>query len=63
MDKAANEEVVADARARIRRLPQFQVVDVHGSNHYLFLQHPREVAEGMRKFLATESASPSPNER
>src|SRR5262249_49991956 len=39
--------VVADSRARIRRLPQYHVVDVHGSNHYVFLQHPREVAQAM----------------
>jgi non-heme chloroperoxidase len=57
------QSVVADAQARIGRLPQFQIVDVHGSNHYVFLQHPREVAEAMRKFLATESASPSRNDR
>ena len=43
--------VVADSRTRVGRLPQFQVVDVHGSNHYVFLQHPREVAEAMRTFL------------
>jgi len=55
--------VVADSRARVGQLPQFQVVDVHGSNHYVFLQHPREVAEAMRKFLPMESASPIPNER
>lgn len=55
--------VVADAQARIERLPQFHIVDVHGSNHYLFLQHPREVVEAMRKFLATESASPRRSDR
>jgi pimeloyl-ACP methyl ester carboxylesterase len=55
--------VAADSRARIGRLPQYQVVDLHGSNHYVFLQHPRDVAEAMRTFLATESASPNPNER
>jgi pimeloyl-ACP methyl ester carboxylesterase len=44
--------VVADARARMKQLPQFHIVDVHGSNHYLFLQHPREVAAAMRTFLA-----------
>lgn len=55
--------VVADSRARIGRLPQFQLVDVHGSNHYVFLQHPREVAGAIRTFLATEFASPRPNER
>jgi hypothetical protein len=55
--------VVADSRARMAQLPRFQVVDVHGSNHYVFLQHPREVAEAMRKFLPMESASSSPNKR
>jgi hypothetical protein len=55
--------VVADSRARIERLPRFQIVSVHGSNHYVFLQHPREVAQAMWTFLATKSASPRPNER
>jgi pimeloyl-ACP methyl ester carboxylesterase len=55
--------VVADSRARMGPLPRFQVVDVHGSNHYVFLQHPREVVEAMRKFLPMESASSSPNKR
>jgi len=45
--------VVADSRARIARLPQFQIIDVRGSNHHVFLQHPREVAEAMRTFLGT----------
>jgi non-heme chloroperoxidase len=45
--------VVADSRSRIGRLPQYDVVDVHGSNHYVFLQHPREVTEAMRTFLGT----------
>jgi pimeloyl-ACP methyl ester carboxylesterase len=44
--------VVADGRARFGRFPQNQIVDVHGSNHYLFLQHSREVAAAMRTFLA-----------
>lgn len=44
--------VVADSRARIGRLPQYQIVDVHGSNHYVFLQHPHEVARAMRTFLS-----------
>jgi len=43
--------VVTDARARMTRLPLFQISDVHGSNHYVFLQHPREVAAAMRTFL------------
>jgi len=47
--------VVADSRARIARLPQYQIVDVRGSNHYVFLQHPREVTAAMRAFLGTKS--------
>lgn len=53
------QRVVADSRGRIARLPQFQIVDVHHSNHYVFLQHPREVAAAMRTFLATEPARSS----
>ena len=55
--------VVADARTRIARFPQYQLVDVHGSNHYLFLQHPREVAAAMRTFLRAQSLPQRPNER
>jgi len=55
--------VIADSRARIARLRQFQIVDVRGSNHHVFLHHPREVAEAMRTFLGTESASPRSNHR
>ena len=43
--------VVADSRARISRLPQYHVVDVQNSNHFLFLQRPRDVAAAMRAFL------------
>lgn len=43
--------VVADSRARMARLPNFHIVDVHHSNHFLFLQHPGEVAAAMRTFL------------
>jgi len=52
--------VVADSRAHIGRLPQFQVVEVHGSNHYVFLQHSREVAEAMRTFLGSKSVFVAP---
>ena len=45
--------VVADSRGQIARLPQFKVVDVHHSSHYVFLQHPREVAAAMRTFFMT----------
>jgi pimeloyl-ACP methyl ester carboxylesterase len=55
--------VVADSRARIARLPQYQIVDVHGSNHYLFLQHPREAAAAMRAFLGAQSLPQRPNDR
>jgi pimeloyl-ACP methyl ester carboxylesterase len=43
--------VVGDSRTRIARLPSYRIVDIHGSNHYLFLQHPHEVAAAMRTFL------------
>jgi non-heme chloroperoxidase len=43
--------VVADSRARIARFPQNTVVDVHGGNHFVFLQRPREVARAMRAWL------------
>jgi len=52
--------VVAESRARMARLPQFHIVDVHHSNHYLFLQHPREVAIAMRTFLGAQSSPPAP---
>jgi non-heme chloroperoxidase len=55
--------VVADSRARIARLPQYHVVDVHGSNHYLFLQHPRKVAAAMRAFLGAQSLPQRTNGR
>jgi non-heme chloroperoxidase len=46
--------VVADSRARIARLRPYHIVDLHGSNHYLFLQHPREVTAAMRTFLGAQ---------
>lgn len=49
------QRVVAESRTRIAQFPQNQIVEVHGSNHYLFLQHPREVAAAMRAFLSSES--------
>jgi pimeloyl-ACP methyl ester carboxylesterase len=55
--------VVADSRARIARLPQYQTVEVHDSNHYLFLQHSREVAAAMRAFLGAQSLPQHPNDR
>ena len=46
--------VVSDSRARVARLRPHHIVDVHGSNHYLFLQHPREVNAAMRTFLGAQ---------
>jgi len=43
--------VVEDSRSKFARLPHRTVVDVHG-NHYVFLQHPEEVARPMQKFLS-----------
>lgn len=45
--------VVADSRARIARFPQNQVIDIHGGNHFIFLQRPRETARAVRAFLST----------
>lgn len=45
--------VVADSRARIARYPQNTIVDVHGGNHFIFLQRPDQVARAMRDFLLT----------
>jgi pimeloyl-ACP methyl ester carboxylesterase len=47
--------VVVDSRERLAGLPQYTVVDLHGGNHFIFLQRPGEVARAMRAFL-----SPSP---
>ena len=54
--------VVADSRGRIAAFSQNTVVDVHGGNHFIFLQRPREVARAMRAFLSAESA-PRPHVR
>ena len=43
--------IVADSRTRIAPFPQNTVVELHRSNHYVFLQRPEEVARAMRKFL------------
>ena len=42
---------VAQSRAHFARFPQNQVVDLHGGNHFIFLQRPTEVARAMRAFL------------
>jgi len=47
--------VVADSRAKFARFPQNTVVDLHGSNHFVFLQRPTEVARAMRSFLRRSS--------
>ena len=46
--------VVADSRMKFARFPQNTVVDLHGSNHYVFLQRPTQVARAMRSFLSTQ---------
>lgn len=46
------QDIVAESRTRIARFPQNTVVDVHGGNHFIFLQRPREVARAMRAFLS-----------
>ena len=46
------QRVVAESRALVSRNPQFTVVDLHGGNHFIFLQRPREVARAMRAFLS-----------
>jgi len=51
------QEVVAESRARVARFPQNTVVDVHGGNHFIFLQRPGEVARAMRAFLSAGNRS------
>jgi non-heme chloroperoxidase len=46
------EAVVANSRAVVARFPQNEIVDIHGSNHFVFLQRPGEVARAMRAFLS-----------
>ena len=46
--------VVADSRAKFARFPQNTIVDVHGANHFVFLQRPTEVARAMRSFLSNQ---------
>jgi pimeloyl-ACP methyl ester carboxylesterase len=43
--------IIEDSRSKFARLPHRTVVNVHG-NHYVFLQHPEEVARPMQKFLS-----------
>jgi pimeloyl-ACP methyl ester carboxylesterase len=49
--------VVADSRAVVARFPQNEIVDIHGSNHFVFLQRPGEVARAMRAFLSKTISS------
>ena len=52
--------VVADSRGRIAGFPQNTVVDLHGGNHFIFLQRPGEVARAMRAFLSSASSPRRP---
>ena len=52
--------VVADSRAKFARYPQNTVVDVHGGNHFVFLQRPTEVALAMRSFLSSRRVASAP---
>jgi pimeloyl-ACP methyl ester carboxylesterase len=55
--------VVTDSRTRFERFPQNTVVEVHGANHFVFLQRPAEVARAMRAFLSGGPLAPAPNVR
>ena len=52
--RSLRQGVVSDSRARVARLRPYHIVDVHGSNHFLFLQHPREVSAAMRTSLGAQ---------
>jgi non-heme chloroperoxidase len=52
--------VVVDSRDRFAGFSQHTVVELHGGNHFIFLQHPGEVARAMHAFL---SASSPPQQR
>jgi pimeloyl-ACP methyl ester carboxylesterase len=55
--------VVVDSRDRIAGFPQNTVVELHGGNHFIFLQRPGEVARAMRAFLSPASWPRHPNGR
>jgi pimeloyl-ACP methyl ester carboxylesterase len=57
------QDVVAESRARLARLPQATIVDMHGGNHAIFLQRPREVARAMRAFLSPDPVIPAMRNR
>jgi pimeloyl-ACP methyl ester carboxylesterase len=44
--------VVTESRSRFAKFPQNTVVEIHGGNHFLFLQRPTEVTRAMRVFLS-----------
>lgn len=48
------QNVVADSRASVARFPHNTIVDVHGGNHFIFLQRPREITRAMREFLSAK---------
>jgi non-heme chloroperoxidase len=50
--------LVSDARRRFERFPQNTAVELRGSNHFVFLQRPSEVARAMRPFLQNLRAEP-----
>ena len=52
--------VVADSRAKFARFPQNTVLDIHGSNHFVFLQRPTGVAQAMRSFLSNRRVASAP---
>jgi len=54
------QRVVAESRARFAQFPQNRVVDVHGGNHFIFLQRPEEVARAMRAFLSGRRLASAP---
>lgn len=45
------QNVVSESRAKVARFPQNTIVDMHGGNHFIFLQRATAVARAMRMFL------------
>jgi hypothetical protein len=64
-DRAASRRFTAlfqswatEERARVRReLPEAQILELHGANHYVFDSHRAEVIRSMREFLGGQSQS------
>jgi pimeloyl-ACP methyl ester carboxylesterase len=50
--------VVVDSRDRFAAFPQHTVVELHGGNHFIFLQRPGEVARAVRAYLSSASSPP-----